>query len=617
MRLLKAKVKGYQSFEDSGEIFFQDRTNLIVGQNNAGKSALLRSLTSHFSDDRHRTPERWEAFRLPLPEVNLTLSVNGAEIRSAILQSNSPQVIPIAQDQLFDGVGFVQNFLQMKSLEITLRRAAGQQFTSSYPTHGLFYHAPESPQYGVTLYPQNGDVIIQMNDKSGDTLAGLIGHAWEQDMFHFTAERMTIGESSYGYATRLLPNAGNLPNVLHTLYTERWNVFQRLVGHVKDVFSTVGNLSVRIRPENNNIEVRVWPTEDMERVELSFPLNSSGTGVSQVVAILAAIMTRESATIIIDEVNSFLHPAAVKALLRILQTNYSNHQYIISTHSPEVISYSNTTTVHLVKRRGYSSSVELLNLSEVGNFQDVAQHLGVSMSDVFAADRVIWVEGPTEEICFLYLYRELVGPLPRGLIISSVAATGDFNSNKRDPAIVFDVYNRLASATAPLVASVIFSFDTEKLTEIEKNEMRRASRNRLHFLPRRHLECYLLNAEAIADFINTKLRQTAETVNPAQVQEILVRLASARPFLIREWSGDLRDTEWLARVDGANLIKAACSEISSNRAPFAKNKDSLHLLRYIVKNSPEFVSSLRDYVSDLVETASKSDNEQVGTAPAT
>lgn len=409
-----------------------------------------------------------------------------------------------------------------------------------------------------------------------------------------------MGESASGYALRLQPNASNLPNVLHTLSSERGDVFHELVDHIREVFPTVGNLSVRTKPDVNHLEVRVWPTEAMERVELSFPLNSSGTGVSQVIALLAAIMTIDRAVIIIDEINSFLHPAAVKALLRILQTRYANHQYIISTHAPEVIGFSNPSTIHLIKRAGYESSVERLNLDEVGKFREVAEHLGVSMADVFAAERVVWVEGPTEELCFPYLYQQMVGPLPRGTIITSVAATGDFNSNKRDPAIVYEVYRRLSSAAATLVVSVVFSFDTEKLTDDDKTKMTRDSGGLLHFLPRRHLECYLIDPAAIAAFIISKDPTNAERVTPEAVEGALKEQAGERPFLIPEWKDDLADADWLARVDAANLIARVCGILSEHRAPFSKKNDSLFLLKHILEQTPEQLAPLRDYVQSLV-----------------
>jgi hypothetical protein len=165
--------------------------------------------------------------------------------------------------------------------------------------------------------PTNGELTIGHTNNAADTLPTLFEQAWHREMFYFAAERMTIGEAPPGRADRLTPNAGNLPNVLHTLSSERGDVFRQLVHHLREIFSTVGNLSVRTKPEGP-LEVRVWPTEAMERVELSFPLNSSGTGVAQVIALLTSIMTMDKAVIIIDEVSSFLHPAAVKALLRIL-----------------------------------------------------------------------------------------------------------------------------------------------------------------------------------------------------------------------------------------------------------------------------------------------------------
>jgi hypothetical protein len=448
--------------------------------------------------------------------------------------------------------------------------------------------------------PDNGELTIQAQNRPDDTLPGLLFEAWNRDMFYFAAERMTIGEAPSGYAARLQPNAGNLPNVLHTLRNERGDVFSKLINRLQEIFPTVGNLSVRTRPENNQLEVRVWPTEAMERVELSFPLNSSGTGVSQAIALLTAIMTIDSAIIIIDEINSFLHPAAVKALLRILQTQYTQHQYIISTHAPEVIGLSNPKTIHLVKRAGYESSVERLDLAKVGKLREVAEHLGVSMADVFAAEQVIWVEGPTEELCFPYLYQSLNGPLPRGTIITSVAATGDFNTSRRDPAIVYEVYSRLSAAAATLVVSVAFSFDTEKLTDPQKAEMRRKAGGFLHFLPRRHLECYLVDPTAIAAFIISKDITSAETVTPAAVEAALQAAGAQRPLRIPEWNGDITNADWLAHVDAANLIVSVCGTLSEQRAPFAKKADSLFLLRHILEHDPVRLAPLQEYVASLV-----------------
>lgn len=600
MRLASARVRGFQSFNDSGDIVFSSGINLLIGQNNSGKSAFLRSLLQNLPDDRHRTPARWEDFRLPTPQVDLVIEVSGSELEEWILRSRGDQYIPIWPGS--DPAASMRQILGEKVIRFSVTRAPNSHFGSQYPSHGLFSaEAGQGPSCAVAT-PRNGEISVNTNRNSAeDSVPQMLWDAWGRDMFYFAAERMTIGEASAGYAGRLFHNASNLPNVLHTLSSERGDVFARLVSHLREIFSTVGNLSVRTRPENSALEVRVWPTEAMERVELSFPLNSSGTGVSQVTALLAAIMTLDRAVFIIDEINSFLHPAAVKNLLRIIQTEYDHHQYLISTHAPEVIGFSNPRTLHLARRNGYESTIEPLDLENVAKLRELADHLGVSMSDVFAAERVIWVEGPTEELCFPVIFQDSYGILPRGTVITSVSATGDFNTRRRDPEIVYEVYERLTSATANLVVKVAFSFDSERLSASEKSRMQSESGGLLHFLPRRHLECYLLCPAAIAEFIVYKDPAAAERATPDNVRSAIETVAAERPFKIPEWKGDILDPEWLGRVDAAKLIYEVCARVSDSRAPFNKKDDALFLVRHILENNPSTLDSLRDYVRGLVE----------------
>lgn len=606
MRLTTVRVRGYQSFGDSGDVNFADGINLIIGQNNSGKSAFLRALLPTLADDRHRTPEKWQQFNLREPEVTFTISASGDEIRNWTLRSGQQLNIPVSSPHDHNVTQFLHDFFRLPALQMRVTRTPNIGFQAPYPSHSLFGFTPGSQQFSATITPRNGDLVDQVDLSSEDTLPLLFMRAWEQDMFYFQAERMMVGESPVGHADRLQPNASNLPNVLHTLHNERGNLFQKLINHVRTIFSTVGNVSIRIRPENGQLEIRVWPTVDMERLELGFPLNSGGTGVAQVLAILTAVLTVDDAVIIIDEINSFLHPAAVKSLLRILQTEYQNNQYIVSTHSPEVIGFSNPSSVHLVRRQGYESTVECLGLTSVSEFREVAEHLGVSMADVFSAERVIWVEGATEELCFPFLFQQKGGILPAGTVITSVAATGDFIAKRRDARIVFEIYTRLSAAVATLPVSVIFSFDSEQLTEVEKATMQGNAKGRLRFLPRRHLECYLLNPSAIADFIVSKSPVTAATIDSRVVTEALQAAASVRPFLIPSWNGDLGNLDWLTNVDGAGLIVDVCDKLSDNCAPFTKKADSLFLIQKILQSDPAELSSLITYIMDLVQAVCES-----------
>ncbi len=562
MKLNSARVLGFQSFGDSGRSRIRRWHQSYCRSEQRGQERLLRALQPALSDDRHRTPDKWATHQLAASTVHVTISLRGDEIRDGILrfgQQRIPTHFPATDPPAFlldygnyrrsssNSYAFLEVIFLLPPTRLTV----------------FFEIIQGNSQACIIAMPTSGDVVnggIQYTNE--DTMPSLASSLWREDMFFFTAERFALGECGHGYATRLTSNADNLPIVLHTLNGTRGTVYRKLVAHLRDIFPTVGNLSVGPTP-NGNLEVRVWPTEVMDRVELSFPLNSSGTGVSQVIALLTAIMTVDNAVLIIDEISSFLHPAAVKALLRILQTEYAHHQYIISTHAPEVIGFSNPRMVHLVKRDGYESSVTQLNLMQVDAFRAVAENLGVSMADVFAADRVVWVEGPTEELCFPLLYQQATGqPLPRGTIFTSVMATGDFFAKRRDRELVYQIYQRLSQVAVPLVVAVAFSFDSENLTDAEKENMIRDSRGAMHFLPRRLIECYLVNPDAIAAFIADRDSEPAR-IDAGMAAAKLVELAGADKFRITEWSGDLTNPAWLTKVDAANLIADTCALLSS------------------------------------------------------
>jgi AAA domain/AAA domain, putative AbiEii toxin, Type IV TA system len=599
MRLAKVRIKGFQSFEDSGEIEFGEGINLIIGQNNAGKSALLRALEDAATDDRHRSPGAWESHWLKPPRIELEVVISGREFQDSILLSGSQFQIPIDPASSGQALEKIQMIFEIASFNISFTRFAGNVSSEIYPSHGLFEASANSAFQTAMIRGANGEIFIDGVNSSDADHCPLLAHiTLQKARYQFSAERYALGASVAGNSTKLNLDASNLPSVLDTLQGGQGTIFRKLIVHMSTVFDSIGNLSVW-PAKQGGVEIRVWPTEEMNEVELSFPLAKSGTGVAQVLAILTAVMTVENAVIIIDEINSFLHPAAVKSLLRILQTEYAQHQYIISTHAPEVISFANPSTVHLVTRSGYDSKVERLDLRDIEQLREVADHLGVSMADVFAAERVIWVEGATEEVCFPFIYESEKGILPRGVKMTSVVATGDLSGKRRHRTVVYEIYERVSKAAAPLVKSVLFSFDSELLPEKEQDEMRSDSGGKLRFLPRRHFECYLISPAAIADFIISKDTESSE-LTAKSVETELHRLAGEQPFK-RDWMDDLTAEAWLATVDAATLIGKACGALTDHRLTFNKKKGSLALLQYRLTHEREQVQPLIDYVVSLVE----------------
>jgi hypothetical protein len=153
------------------------------------------------------------------------------------------------------------------------------------------------------------------------------------------------------------------------------------------------------------------------------------------------------------------------------------------------------------------------------------------------------------------------------------------------------------------VVSSAFSFDSEKLSDGEKDQMVHESGGTIHFLPRRNIECYHIHPSAIATFIVSHDSGLAGTVTPEAVSQTLVELASATQYRTGNWSGNLYDETWLALVDGAKLITEACTIITDARVVFHKNGDTLKLIQILQNEQPKALDALAAYTKSLVEAA--------------
>jgi hypothetical protein len=280
-------------------------------------------------------------------------------------------------------------------------------------------------------------------------------------------------------------------------------LFRRFNEHVSAIFPSIKEIVVVTR--DAQFEVRVWTTDPAsERPDLAKTLEESGTGVTQVLAILAVVMNRRGNVIVIDEPNSFLHPGAAKKLIQILKRY--DHQYIIATHSAEVIAAAEPSALHLVRWNGEQSVIEHLSGSNVQDLRRMLMDIGVRFSDVFGADAVVWVEGQTEEECFPKIIRHKRGRIPVGVTFKAVRATDDL-SDRPDKRFVWEVYRKLSDGHALLPAALAFSFDREERDQRERDDLNRASKGNVCFLKRRSYENYLLDPEAIAAVINAECEE--------------------------------------------------------------------------------------------------------------
>jgi len=79
-----------------------------------------------------------------------------------------------------------------------------------------------------------------------------------------------------------------------------------------------------------------------------------------------------------------------------------------------------------VERQEEQSFIHGISPAEITSFRRTLLEVGTRLSDLFGADNVVWVEGPTEEECFPKIMRARSITTPPGLAVLAVRATGDF-----------------------------------------------------------------------------------------------------------------------------------------------------------------------------------------------
>lgn len=372
------------------------------------------------------------------------------------------------------------------------------------------------------------------------------------------------------------------------------DLFEEYKQRIREVFPNIKSITVPPKGQNS-LEIRLWPVPESERrVDLSIPLDESGSGVGQVLAILYVAMNAEPSVIGIDEPNSFLHPGAAKALIQILK-RYDKHQYIISTHSPEIIGVAQPAALHLVRNDGIQSTVQTFSETTVDDLRMMLEEVGASISDVFSVDRVVYVEGPTEKECFDLIVRRERGGDEVGFAFVALRNTGDFEG-RSDTKAVLGVYDALSKGGSILPAKVAFSFDSEGKDEKSIAELKRRCGGKAHVLPRRMTENYLLSAAAIAAVLRVL---DGRDITAEQVEASLRKYGPSLmpPKVIFEYG----DSAYLKAVHGARLLRAVYNDLTEARVDYDKVRHGAMILKAAFEEDPSSVGELVNYVIGLVQ----------------
>lgn len=600
MLLKNISIKNYKCFDNTGLIDLTPGINLVLGKNNVGKTAFLEALACNFAQ---KPFININGENLPIQagasQVKVEMQLSMQELLTFALAGGGGGVFCLAyshQAALNWRSFFIQSVKEMsREVDCLVYREATGSVIVDPKTYELFYDLRNVEFRGYAMFEikKGTDVASQpLIEWQGDGNNGrdifYLGCFYaQQNIYRFKAERYNAHKSSTQPGLILLSDSSNLASCLQQI-TQQPAQYKKICELVKEIFPDVHQIVTKNITNTNECEIYVWPIDSAtERDSALIPLSECGTGVGQVLALLYVVVTsKQSRVIIIDEPNSFLHPGAAKKLIEILK-RYSQHQYIISTHSPEIIKIADANNIILLTREDGVTKWEKLDPKNIGEMKVALMEMGVNISDVFGADAVLWVEGKTEEECFR-LIADHHGKLPIGVSIVGVLHTSDFEDKKRCKDVV-DIYKRLSGSQFLMPPAIGFIFDRENKTEAEITDLERASKNSVQFLPRKMFECYVLDAGAITHALNNLPSFQAAKIDVANVEE---------------WLSKQTD---LANADAAKVLAQLFSDFSDAKEEFRKTRDNIEMTKWLLGNKPEAFSD----IAELMERMVKADNNKV------
>lgn len=393
-RLKSLKIKNYKHIGDSYIGFDKlENLNILVGQNNIGKSTLLQSIEMLISEVVN-TREISSNTKL---EFGFCPTTN--EIKNAFNEYTSGGQIGI--NHFTFGQKYINNYM---SFEFQPIKTIGTEQITLSNIPGI-----PSNQFTFNTKVDNFENLAKNYLNNYIRRLRLIKLSADRNLVpEVQNSNRIISEDGIG-ATNLLRqylNVANLPNevvendILNALnqIMKPENCFERIM--CQEIETT----------DDSNSKWEILLVNENGKI----PISSSGSGLKTVLLVLIKLFleTREKSShnfeqslensiFIFEELENNLHPAIQRNLFEFLYqwVQEYNSQIFLTTHSTVPINMfsgrENVTLTH-IKKENYSIITNSA-LSFIEN-EDILMNLGVRASDILQSNAVIWVEGPSDRI---------------------------------------------------------------------------------------------------------------------------------------------------------------------------------------------------------------------------
>ena len=324
---------------------------------------------------------------------------------------------------------------------------------------------------------------------------------------HLTENRRRIGREEAEALLRLKVKRGG-SEILQTVQ----NTVRTLLGVTVDAFEPEDITQDRL--ERRTSEDRRIAEMDID----NFLVDANGAGIREALRIVLDLELQQPNLVLIEEPEVHLHPGLEHTIHSYLKEKSSNIQLFVTTHSTNFIDTVAFQNIYLVSRDEQNRTVsELLNSGD-GTIK-IPSELGLRLSTVFMFDKLVFVEGPTDEEVFREFARKAGFDIARSNV-GFVRMQG-----------VRNFAHFAAEETLILLSKrqvkmwFIMDRDEKEDEEVKRMTERLGTKAKLVVLKKRELENYLLDAEAVLMFIADKKAALGRSEETLSIEDIKTSLS--------------------------------------------------------------------------------------------
>lgn len=383
------------------------KVNLIAGQNNAGKSNLLRVIASSLTKEEHGSQSHPLDVPVGAGGDSSPARVSFAVPMAAFTEALRARVGSRFEDGHFDDINVrVQELLGLPGIKDLL------WFRYIFKNPGIELDPEWILELDRAQTSNNRQDFRELSSALHSTSGGSLHEDLQRVLrtmdpaaiYPPTAtisafRRIEAGDQEVSHdGAGLIRRIADLERPEALGHDEERAKFDAIQEFTRSVLDDPG-LALTVPRTGSTINVRLSEGGML-------PLEHMGTGIHQVVILAAAATLLTNTLVCMEEPEIHLHPLLQRKLLNYLVHETSN-QYVIATHSAHMLDADVASIFHLTHTP--RSGTRLERTVTPAQRASICADLGYRASDLVQANSVVWVEGPSDRI-YIRRWIELLDP---------------------------------------------------------------------------------------------------------------------------------------------------------------------------------------------------------------